>query len=75
MPPDVATGKVVVAETAGAELGEDRTMPRDLIVGYDDSDGARAALQAAIDLASEPRLGAHKLLHLADRPVLAVPAA
>lgn len=28
-------------------------MPRDLIVGYDDSDGARAALAAAIELASE----------------------
>ena len=28
-------------------------MPRDLIVGYDDSDGARAALEAAIELAAD----------------------
>ena len=36
-------------------------MPRDLIVGYDDSDGARAALEAAIELSA----------YLGDRLVIA----
>jgi nucleotide-binding universal stress UspA family protein len=41
-----------------------------LVVGYDGTDGARAALRAAVELVGSTPT---KLLHLSQRPVLVVP--
>jgi nucleotide-binding universal stress UspA family protein len=42
-----------------------------LVVGYDGTDGARAALKAAVELVGATPT---KLLHLSERPVLVVRA-